>query len=206
MCSPERLVSVSLETEKSIQRTSISTLCDRSEDSYSGNDILYHLRTKFDLDTVSAVGNTLLQEYTLEMLPEQVEIVVDFHLRPYYGDPDETDGLYYSKAKRGTTAFHAYATLYARVKNKRYTLAVRRVTHGDTASSVLAEFLGLVDDLDFDVKAVYVDREFYDGKCLTLMQAHNHAYVMPIISGERRYRTRSLRAGVVRSSISTELL
>ena len=80
--------------------TSISTLCNRSEDSYSGNDILYHLRTKFDLDTVSAVGNTLLQEYTLELLPEQVEIVVDFHLRPYYGDEDETDGLYYSEAKR----------------------------------------------------------------------------------------------------------
>ena len=60
---------------------------------------------KFDLDTVSAVGNTLLEKYTLEMLPEQVEIHDDFHLRPYYGDPDETDSLYYSEAKRGTTAF-----------------------------------------------------------------------------------------------------
>ncbi|MFC7074302.1 ISH3 family transposase [Halovenus rubra] len=162
--------------------TSISMLCDRSEDSPSSTDILYHLRTKFDLDTVKAVGNTLLQEYTLELLPEQVEIVVDFHLRPYYGDRDETDGLYYNEAKDGTTAFHAYATLYARVKNKRYTLAVRRLTDGDTASSVLAEFLGLVDDFDFEVKALYVDSEFYDGKCLTLMQAHNHAYVVPIIA------------------------
>jgi len=51
------------------------------------------------------------------------------------------------QAKRGTTAFHAYATLYARVKNKHYTLAVRRLTDGDTASSVLAEFLGLLDGL-----------------------------------------------------------
>jgi len=40
-------------------------------------------------------------------------------------------------AKRGTTAFHAYATLYARVKNKNATsLAVRRLKDGDTASSV----------------------------------------------------------------------
>jgi hypothetical protein len=74
--------------------TSISTLCKRGEDSYSGNDILYHLRTKFDLDIVSAVGNTLLQEYTLELLPEQVEVVVDFHLRPYYGDEEEPVCLY----------------------------------------------------------------------------------------------------------------
>ena len=162
--------------------TSISTLCERSEDSPSGNDILYHLGAKFDLSTVKTVGNTLLEEYTLELLPEQVEIVVDFHLRPYYGDEDETDGLYSNEAKRGTTSFHAYATLYARVKNKRYTLAVRRLTDGDTASTVLAEFLGLVDDFDFEVKAVYVESEFYDGKCLTLMQAHNHAYVIPIIA------------------------
>jgi len=28
---------------------------------------------------------------------------------PYYGDEDDTDGLYHSVAKRGTTAFHAYA-------------------------------------------------------------------------------------------------
>jgi len=75
-----------------------------------------------------------------ELLPEQVEVCADLHLRPYYGDEDDTDGLYHSVAKRGTTAFHAYATLYARVKNKRYTLAVRRLKDGDTASSVLAEF------------------------------------------------------------------
>ncbi len=160
---------------------SISTLCERSEDSYSANDILYPLRTTFDLDPVRSVGNTLLREHTLEMLPDQVEIHDDFHLRPYYGDEDETDGLYYSEAKRGTTAFHVYATLYARVKNKRYNLAVRRLTDGDTASAVLAEFLGLIDAFDFEVKTVYVDREFYDGKCLTLMQAHNDAYLIPIV-------------------------
>jgi hypothetical protein len=48
--------------------TSISTLCDRSKDSSSSTNILRHLRTKFDLDTVKTVGNTLLQEYTLDVL------------------------------------------------------------------------------------------------------------------------------------------
>jgi len=85
-----------------------------------------------------------------------VEVCADLHLRPYYGDEDDTDGLYHSEAKRGTTSFHAYATLYARVRNKRYTLAVRRLEDGDTASSVLAEFLGVLDGLDTEVKAVYL--------------------------------------------------
>lgn len=161
--------------------TSISTLCKKSEESPSGNDILYHLRTKFDLETVVKVGNTLLQTDVLELLPKQVEVVVDLHLRPYYGDEEDTDGLYHSEAKAGTTAFHAYATLYARVRNKRFTLAVRRLEDGDTASSVLAEFLGILENLPFAVKAVYLDREFYDGNCLTLLYAHNYAYVLPII-------------------------
>jgi len=89
-----------------------------------------------------------------------VEVCADLHLCPYYGDEDGTNGLFHSVAKRGTTAFHAYATLYARVKNKRYTLAVHRLEDGDTASSVLAEFLGALDGLDSEVKAVYLDRGF----------------------------------------------
>ncbi|MCD2205326.1 ISH3 family transposase [Halobacterium sp. KA-6] len=161
--------------------TSISTLCNSSEDSLSANTILYHLRTKFEPERLERVANTLLRRDIVELLPEQVEVCADLHLRPYYGDEDDTENLYHSEAKRGTTAFHAYATLYARVKNKRYTLAVRRLEDGDTASSVLAEFLGVLDGLDTEVKAVYLDRGFYDSKCLTLLQAHNYAYVVPII-------------------------
>ena len=55
--------------------TSISTLCERGNDAPPSTDVLYHLRTKLDLDTIKTVGNTLLQEHTLEVLPEQVEIV-----------------------------------------------------------------------------------------------------------------------------------
>jgi len=70
-------------------------------------------------ERLERVANTPLRKDLDELLPEQVEVCADLHLRPYYGDEDDTDGLYHSVAKRGTTAFHAYATLYARVKNKR---------------------------------------------------------------------------------------
>jgi len=83
-----------------------------------GNTVLYHLRTKFEPERLERVANTLLRKDPMNF-PEQVEVCADLHLRPYYGDEDDTDGLYHSVAKRGTTAFHAYATLYARVKNKR---------------------------------------------------------------------------------------
>jgi hypothetical protein len=62
--------------------TSISTLCENSEDAPHENSVLYHLRTKFDLETLEQVGNTLLQKDVLDVLPEQVEVVADLHLRP----------------------------------------------------------------------------------------------------------------------------
>ncbi|EMA38773.1 transposase (ISH3), partial [Halococcus morrhuae DSM 1307] len=52
---------------------------------------------------------------------------------------------------------------------------------GETTSDVLAEFLELLDGLDLAVKAVYLDRGFYNSTCLKLLNAHNYAYVMPIV-------------------------
>jgi len=110
-----------------------------------------------------------------------VEVVADLHLDPYYGDEDETEALYSSLAKRGTTTFHAYATLYVRVRNKRYTLAVRQLVAGETSSDVLSEFFELLDGLDLGVKAVYLDRGFYNSTCLGLLYAYNYAYVIPVV-------------------------
>ncbi|WP_114579693.1 ISH3 family transposase [Saliphagus sp. LR7] len=162
--------------------TSINHVCETTDDSPHANTVRDHLTDQFDLDAVEAVGNTLLQRDTLETLPDRpVEVVADLHLDPYYGDEDETEALYFSQAKRGTTAFHAYVTLYARVRNKRYTLAVRQLVAGETTSEVLGEFLTLLDGLDLRVKAVYLDRGFYNSGCLELLYAHNYAFVIPIV-------------------------
>jgi len=167
--------------------TSINHVCDTTEDSPHANTVRGHLTDQFDLDAVESVGDTLLQRDTLETLPDRpVEVCTDLHLDPYYGEEEETEALYSSKAKRGTTSFHAYATLYARVRNKRYTLAVRQLTAGETTGDVLGEFLELLDGLDLSVKAVYLDRGFYNSTCLNLLYAYNYAYVIPIIKwGER---------------------
>lgn len=66
----------------------------------------------FDTGILDRVANVLLQNGVLDVLPEQVKVSNDLHLRPYYGDKDETDRLYRSEAERGTTALHAYADKY----------------------------------------------------------------------------------------------
>ena len=100
--------------------TSVNHICETTEDSPHANTVRGYLTDQFDLDTVEQVGDTLLQQDTVETLPDRpVEVVADLHLNPYYGNEDEIEALYSSLAKRGTTSFHAYATLYARVRNKR---------------------------------------------------------------------------------------
>jgi len=68
-------------------------------------------------------------------------------------------------------------------------------------NSVLAEFFGVLDGLDAGVKAVYLDRGFYDGKCLTLLQAHNYAYVIPIIRWGEAIQQSSRKDGVASFSM-----
>jgi hypothetical protein len=122
----------------------------------------------------------------------------DLHLNPYYGDEEETEALYFSQAKRGTTTFHTYATLYARVRSKRYTLPVRQLVAGDTSSDILAEFLELVDWLDFSVKAVYLDRRFYNSPVLDGCTRTTTPTRCRSSSGAKRFRTSSTGAGAAR--------
>jgi len=67
------------------------------------------------------------------------------------------------------------------VRNKRYTLAVRQLVAGETSSDVLSEFLELLDGLDLRVKAVYLDRGFYNSPRHVLLYAYNYAYVIPVV-------------------------
>jgi len=49
--------------------TSISTLCDRNNDSLSEANILHHLRTKFDLETVTRLETHFYRNTRLSCSP-----------------------------------------------------------------------------------------------------------------------------------------
>jgi len=111
--TPEELYSVLVGAATEVP--SINQICESTDDSPQANTVRGHLTDRFDVEEVAAVGNLLLRHDTIDQLPDRpIDIVADFHLSPYHGDEAETDGLYHSKVRAGTTAFHAYATLYAR--------------------------------------------------------------------------------------------
>ncbi len=72
--------------------TSVNHICETTEDSPHANTVRGYHTDQFDLDTVEQVGDTLLQQDTVETLPDRpVEVVADLHLDPYYGDESEQD-------------------------------------------------------------------------------------------------------------------
>jgi len=63
--------------------TSINHVCETTDDSPHANTVRGHLTDQFELDSVEAVGDTLLQRDALETLPDRpVEVVADLHLDP----------------------------------------------------------------------------------------------------------------------------
>jgi hypothetical protein len=51
-------------------RTSVSALCEISDDPPHENTVLYHLPEEFDLESVERVGNALLQKNVLDVSSE----------------------------------------------------------------------------------------------------------------------------------------
>ena len=60
-------------------------------------------------------------------------VAIDWHLVPYYGEPQRSKNeLYYGKPRQGTKNFHAYATACIVVHGQRYTLALSWVRRHET--------------------------------------------------------------------------
>src|SRR3954451_15771884 len=59
-------------------------------------------------------------------------LAIDLHLIPYHGQPlEDEDEVYRSKARSGTSHFHAYATAYVIRKGQRFTVALTDVRKGE---------------------------------------------------------------------------
>jgi hypothetical protein len=83
-----------------------------------------------DLDALEGHLNDLLAKQIPKGLGKLgCRVAVDLVALPYHGTVDEThhDEVCRSKAKGGTTHFFTYATAYAVVRRRRYTLAMCRV-------------------------------------------------------------------------------
>lgn len=115
------------------------------------------------------------------------QLAIDWHLEPYYGQPQQSrNEVYYGKPRQGTTKFHAYATVCIVQHGQRYTLALTEVRRHESTVTVLRRLLARVRELGLKVKRLLLDRAFFNVAVVAYLQAERLPFVMPAVCRGRR--------------------
>lgn len=124
--------------------------------------IRFHLREKLDIVQIERMANEILQKLARPILSgKRLEFAIDIHYIPYHGKPKKDDAeIVRSKAKSGTTHFHAYATLYVIVLGKRFTLAVKYIKKGTPNLEIVSYFMDVIQSLNLTIIKLYMDKGF----------------------------------------------
>ena len=108
-------------------------------------------------------------------------IAIDLHLVPYHGRPLHTeDEVYRSKAKDGTSHFHAYATAYLVVRGQRYTVALAYVRKGQPLAEVIRSLLAQAARAGVRPRMLLLDRGFWSVGVIRSLQAARYGFLMAV--------------------------
>lgn len=148
----------------SANRISIKAACERLEGAPSFNWVYAFLGEQLpDIHTMKSLekrGNDCLRaSFPKGLGKKRRKLAADLVLLPYYGD-EATPGLSRSQAKRSTTKFFCFASVYVIKKNKRITLCLTFVRPEDSLLEVLIRLLGRVGEIGIRPKRLCLDREF----------------------------------------------
>jgi putative transposase len=114
-------------------------------------------------------------------------LAIDLTLFPYHGEPaSNPKEIYRSKAKAGTSHFHAYASAYVVLAGERFTVALTRVEKGEKMEAVLMRLLAFVRKAGVDTKLLLLDRGFFSVGVIRYLQAARVPFLMPAMVRGRK--------------------
>jgi putative transposase len=118
--------------------------------------------------------------------PGGYRFAVDLTYLPYHGRHKRSFlEVVRSKAKSGTTHFHAYASLYVIKQNKRFTLDILPVNREMSLVEVLETFLTRLYAWDYHVKLLFLDKGFYISPVLQFLLDMRVPAVIPVVARGR---------------------
>jgi putative transposase len=174
-------------------RLSVHQACEQLERAPSGPTVLGNLASQFsDLDALEGHVNDLLATLIPKGLGKRGRrVAVDLVALPYHGTVDEAhqDEVCRSKAKGGTTHFFTYATAYAVVRGRRYTLAMCRVRAKQRMDHVLRTLLARLVTLGIRIKLLLLDRGFYSVRVIQDLIACEWPFIMPAVKRGKKPTT-----------------
>jgi putative transposase len=112
----------------------------------------------------------------------QWQVAIDWHLVPYYGQPQKSrNELYYGQPRQGTSKFHAYATACIVQSGQRYTIALTWVRRHETTVKVLGRLLAQIRKIGLKIKRLLLDRAFFNVPVVEFLQAEQMPFLMPVV-------------------------
>lgn len=174
-------------------RLSVHQACEQLERAPTGQTVLGNLACQFsDLDALEGHLNDLLARLIPKGLGKRGRrVAMDLIALPYHGTVDEAhrDEVCRNKAKSGTTHFFTYATAYAVVQGRRYTLAMYRVRAKQSMDYVLRTLLARLLTLGIRIKLVLLDRGFYSVRVIRDLVTAELPFIMPAVKRGKKPTT-----------------
>lgn len=110
------------------------------------------------------------------------QLAIDWHLVPYYGQPQKSrNELYYGQPRQGTSKFHAYATACIVQSGQRYTIALTWVRRHETTVKVLGRLLAQIRKIGLKIQRVLLDRAFFNVSVVEFLQTEQIPFLMPVV-------------------------
>jgi hypothetical protein len=158
-----------------IEKRSIEAVCaDLSDvvDSNTVREALNRALTVADLRRHEAEFNAALVACFPGELPRRgLEMVIDFHDEPYYGQSEAVRAhTCRGEAHDGTTYFWRIASLYVIWRGVRLTVTLTYVLPTESTLDILQRLLKRQTDLGFCPKVLYLDKGFCSGDIIHYLQ------------------------------------
>lgn len=170
-------------------RTSISNACKRLRGMPSDEAARQALlATLPEAKALEADFNRAFADQAPKSLRKKAQrLAVDLTEIPYHGEPDQAkEEVRPGKAKRGTSRFHTYATIYVVQRGERFTLALTYVSRDDSLTDVLERLLAQVRKTGIRIQFLLLDREFYNVDVVCYLKRVHCPFLMPVARRGRR--------------------
>jgi hypothetical protein len=133
------------------------------------------------------LNQALTGELPRSMRRRAWEVAIDWHLSPYYGQPQRSrNELYYGKPRQGTKKFHAYASACIIDHGQRYTLALSWVQRHESTVVVLRRLFARIGEIGLKIRRVLLDRAFFNVPVVELLQQQGIPFLMPVMFRGRK--------------------
>jgi hypothetical protein len=167
-----------------VNRNSVHSATKQYHDVACETSLRYHLK-KLNMEELIKSNEKILLQELLKTLKtgKSYEFAADYTNDPYYGKTDSSNEKYIirGQAKKSTNSFYSYISLYITNKNERFTVSVLPVEKNKTKVEYLSYFIDLIERLNFKIKVLCLDREFYSIDVFEFLQNNKIPHIIPVV-------------------------